>query len=262
MLVPLGAALVSCGLLALAVVNGWLGPDVDRGAEFCEVSCGLLAQPVNTWSNLGFVAAGLAVGWHARGPERLGHTMAARPFLAVAYAVVVVLLGPASAAMHATESHLGGVLDLTSMYLVASWAAAYALLRLRGWSLRRFPGVFVALVVACELVGALDMAVPVLMHPGNVAFLTLLVTALVAEIRLRRRTHLRTQLGWGVGAVGSLVVAFVIWNLGQHGWCDPGSVWQAHGAWHLLCAVSAYCLFRLYASEEAAAESTNQTVSS
>ncbi len=57
---PGSTAAVSLGLFALAVACGWLGPDVDRGAEFCEVSDGPLDQPVNTLSNLGFVVAGLA----------------------------------------------------------------------------------------------------------------------------------------------------------------------------------------------------------
>ncbi len=44
-------------------------------------------------------------------------------------------------------------------------------------------------------------------------------------------------------------LAFVIWNLAQGPWCDPTSWLQGHAAWHLLCAVAAYLLFRLYASE-------------
>ena len=46
-----------------------------------------------------------------------------------------------------------------------------------------------------------------------------------------------------------MLVAFAIWNLSQHGWCDPHSLVQGHAAWHLLDALAAYLLFRLYASE-------------
>jgi hypothetical protein len=46
-----------------------------------------------------------------------------------------------------------------------------------------------------------------------------------------------------------MLVASVIWNASQHGLCDPHSLLQGHAAWHLLCAVSAYFLFRFYASE-------------
>lgn len=265
-LVPFAAACVvavtSVAALALAVRYGWLGPDEDRGATFCERSTSILAQPANTLSNAGFVLAGLVIGWQARHRDRLGHTLSHSRALVTVLACVVVLLGPASAAMHATESALGGILDMTSMYLIASFAAAYAWSRVGGWSTGRFVAVFAALVVACELVGLVPWSVPVLLHPGNAAFLTLLLSALAGELRLRSRSPLVTDRGWGYAAVGVLLVAFAIWNAGQHGWCDPGSLWQAHAAWHLLCAVAAYLLFRLYASERVAAESTNQTVSS
>src|SRR6478735_9676220 len=118
---PLGyavaTAVLSVGLLVLAGGAGWLGADVGRGANFCEAARGgWVKQPANSYSNLGFVVAGLAVAWHA-GRTTLGG-------LATPYACLVVFLGPASAAMHATQSSLGGRFDLLSMYLVASFAAA------------------------------------------------------------------------------------------------------------------------------------------
>ena len=152
--------------------------------------------------------------------------------------------------MHATQSALGGVLDLTSMYLVASFAAAYATTR---W-LRRdavfFWQVFSLLVAACELVGLWDQPVPVVHVTGNLAFGLLLVYAVVIETVLWRRGPARADLRYGAAALASMVAAFTIWNLSQHGWCDPGSLLQGHAAWHLLGALAAYLLFRLYASEE------------
>lgn len=251
---PFVAALLtavgSCLLLVLAVRGGWLGPDVGRGGDFCEAAHrGWVRQPANTWSNLGFVAAGLLVGWRARRPERLGDTLPHYPGLSTGYACLVVLLGPGSAAMHATQSVVGGLLDLSSMYLVAAFAAAYALTR---WWRRTEPFfwlLFATLVVGCELVGAIDAEVPVVMVPGNLAFALLLLTAVGVEVALWRRGPARTELRYGVAALGSILVAFAIWNLSRHGWCDPTSWVQGHAAWHLLDAVAAYLLFRLYASE-------------
>ena len=109
-------AAASLGLLAAAVAGGWLGADVDRGAGFCEAAAGTVRQPVNTLSNLGFVVAGLAIALRAGRPGGLGRsTLAERPGLATAYACLVVLLGPASMAMHATETETGGDLDMLSM---------------------------------------------------------------------------------------------------------------------------------------------------
>ena len=240
-------AVVSTGLLVLAVAAGWLGPDVGRGANFCEAAReGCVKQPANTFSNAGFVVAGLVVAWHAGRTGRNGLGGLATP-----YACVVVLLGPASAAMHATQSAAGGELDLLSMYLVASFAAAYALMR---WYRRDrvfFWQLFLLFVAACELIGLLGDDVPIVDQAGNVAFAALLLVAVVTETRLWRRGPERTDLWWGAGALGTILVAFAIWNVTRTHWCDPHSLLQGHAAWHLLDAASAYLLYRLWVSEPA-----------
>jgi hypothetical protein len=244
-------AALSLSALVLAVRFGWLGADVDRGAEFCEAAAGRVRQPVNTLSNLGFVVAGLAI---AREAWRL-------PVVGTAYACLVVLLGPASMAMHATESSLGGRLDVLSMYLVASFAVAYAAMRV----FRRGPGfmavVFAAALAGCELVEVAGGGLPVVMHAGNLAFGALLLTALVLERRLLRRGDSTLDRRWILAAAGTLLLAFAVWNTAKDGsaLCWPGSVYQGHGVWHLLGAVSAYCLFRFYASEQSTARHERST---
>jgi len=99
-------------------------------------------------------------------------------------------------------------------------------------------------------------------YAGNLAFAGLLLITVVVEIRLWRRGgrrgdrqgvaevgRPRTELRWGAGALGSILVAFAIWNATKSAWCDPDSWLQGHAVWHLLCAVSAYLMFRLWASE-------------
>jgi len=242
-------ALSSTGLLVLAVALEWLGPDVGRGARFCEVADGTVLQPANAASNIGFVVAGLVVAWHAGAPATLGDVLPRYRGLATAYACVVVLLGPGSAAMHATQAELGGDLDQLSMYLVAAFAAAYAVTRWLRQGMRTFVQLFLLMVAACQLVGLYEREVPVVAYAGNVAFGVLLVTALVIEGLLHRRGPTRTDLRYCVIAAGVLLLALVIWLAGQRGVCDPRSPLQAHAAWHLLCAVSAYLLFRFWASE-------------
>jgi hypothetical protein len=56
-------------------------------------------------------------------------------------------------------------------------------------------------------------------------------------------------VAYGVVALAAMLVAFTIWLLSNAGWCDPASFLQGHAAWHLLCAVAAYFLFRFYESE-------------
>jgi len=136
------------------------------------------------------------------------------------------------------------------MYLIASFAATYALMRLVRQSATFFFQVFLLLVAGCELVGTIRRHVPVVHDPGNLVFGILLVTAMAIEVLLWRRAEgTRTVLRWGGGAVLAMLVAFLIWNLAQGPWCAPRSWLQGHAAWHLLDALAAYLLFRLYASE-------------
>jgi hypothetical protein len=243
-------AVFSTGLLALAIGAGWLGSDVGRGDNFCEAArAGWVKQPANTLSNAGFLVAGLLIAWRAGRPDQLGDVLPRHRGLAAAYACVVVVLGPASAAMHATQSAAGGELDLLSMYLVSSFAAAYALMRWAGQGRMFFAQVFSLSVAACELVGLYDGQVPVVDYAGNLAFAALLLTATVVEVLLWGRGGTRTDLRWGVAALGAILLAFAIWNVTKSAWCDPHSLLQGHAAWHLLCAAAAYLLFRLWASE-------------
>ena len=232
----------------LAVGFGWLGPDIGRGDNFCEAArLGAVKQPANSWSNLGFLIAGLVIAWHAGRPGASRMPIG----LQTAYACVVVVLGPASAAMHATQSSLGGHLDLLSMYLIAGFAASYAWVRWVRRGPMAFAAAYVSSVLACEIAGLWTRPVPVVQYAGNVAFGLLLITAVVLETRLWRRDETRRTIGFGVAALGSMLVAFGIWIMSQHDWCDPHSWLQGHGVWHVLGAAAAYLLYRLYASERA-----------
>ena len=169
--------------------------------------------------------------------------------VATLFACVVVLLGPGSAAMHATQSEWGGHLDMLSMYLVAGFAAAWAWTRWTRLGTAGFVTAYVACVAACELIGLWPDPVPVVNHSGNLAFGVLLLGAVALETALWRRGETSRVFRHGVVAVTAMVVAFGIWLLSNAGWCDPDSLLQGHAAWHLLCAVAAYWLFRLHASE-------------
>lgn len=245
-------AVVSVGLLLAAAIGEWLGPDVGRGGRFCEAARdGWLLQPANTASNLGFVVAGLAIAWYAGNRRALGGSLRQRPGLATTYAVLVVLLGPASAAMHATQSDLGGRLDLLSMYLVSGFALAYAVMRwVRGGPLV-LAVTFGAVLVVSELAENLGGKVPVVDHAGNLAFAVAIVAAVAVEVAVWRRADPPQDVRFGLAALGVLLLAFAIWTQAKNGspLCDPGSLVQGHGVWHLLDAAAAYLLFRHYAAE-------------
>jgi hypothetical protein len=190
------------------------------------------------------------IAWHAGGLRR-GLVIDRR--LATAMACIVVLLGPGSAAMHATQSAVGGHLDMLSMYLIAAFAAAYATMRWR----RAGPGVlavtFTGGVVFCELAGVWGGTLPVVTYAGNAAFGLLLIVAIVIEVRIMRRGETTARRGYAYASLASMLIAFGIWNASKAWLCDPHSLIQGHAIWHVLGAVAAYLLYRYYASETATA---------
>ena len=259
--VPALVAVLSIAALVAVGQGGWPGELGLSGAGFCErFRPGVIKQPANTWSTAGFVCVGLWIALRsmrdredarARG-GRGWNRMSATNGYPVLLGSVAVLLGPGSAAMHASTTRWGGVLDRTSMFLWIAFGVAYAVTRLADLPGRLFVALYLAIALPFTWMIAVD-AVPV---SSDAMFGTLIatLTGLEAAIALRRPS-LSGRRGWLVAAAAAFLVAFAIWLPSRTGgpWCDPDSLLQGHAAWHLLCAVSVACIYAFYRSERDAA---------
>jgi len=249
-----GFAVLSLGLFFVSVVNGWFGPSVGTGSSFCEASHpGLIKQPANTWSNLGFVIAGLTIGWQlTKGKFSANkNTITQNFFYGTFLACIVVFLGPGSMAMHATEAQLGGWFDMLSMYLICSFSFSYAVEKFFRLSVPGFIALFVLALITCLYVQELPYTVPVVGFLGNFIFAIFITLTIVFEMLNTYVKKLAHSKKFGFLSLGSLLLAFGIWNLWKNDsyLCDPQSLIQGHAIWHLLDALAAYYLFRFYASE-------------
>jgi len=175
-------------------------------------------------------------------------------FTAVFFSSLVIFLGPGSMAMHATETQIGGELDMLSMYLVASFAASYSLQRFYQWKNSTFTISFVLMVIICEVVGLYHEPLPIIDYAGNAIFAFFLTVTCVFEMLNAHYRNISLEKKYGYYSLGFLLLAFFIWNIWKDTspLCDPGSLIQGHAMWHLLDAVAAYFLFRFYASEHSA----------
>lgn len=242
----------------IAFMREWFGPTSEANRYFCEYARnGLLREPANTVSNLAFVASGLVIAWQAeRGScRKRGNPFTQRPLLVFLLSAFSIFLGFGSAALHGSETDLGGELDLLAMYFVAGFMLAYAMRRCFDWSWSAFVTVFMLAVLFCKAAGLYtQLSVPVVSYAGSAAFaLLILLTAAFETINTLAR-NARRENKWGLYAALSFLAAFAIWNMGRndHPSCDPASWLQPHALWHLLFALAIYCMFRLYASEEGA----------
>lgn len=244
---------ISSGLFFWALLNAWFGPPTGVALEFCEAyRPGIIKQPANTWSNLGFIIAGLWIAWElSKGVYRTNNSLTRSTFYATFYSCLVVLLGPGSMAMHATGTEVGGFFDMLSMYLIAGFVTAYAMQRFFKWQPVHFTVVFCLVLVTCLWADRQHDIHFLFGFFGVTAFafyigITILVESL--NIYIRKLEH---QSHWAYYSFGALIAAFVIW-IPSHDdgfLCDPQSLLQGHAVWHLLNAVSLYCLFRYYVSE-------------
>lgn len=245
-------ALASLALVALAW-NGWPGTALAAATDFCEaMRDGIVKQPANTWSNLGFLAVGLAAGARARRdlargePRDRDNPITRSALHAALFATAVVLLCPGSMAMHASTTGWGEKADVLSMYVFMCFPAAYGLARLSRLSHAGFALVYgaLAVVAASALLAERD--------PGNLLFRALVIAIAPIELAVWRvRRDLVSERRWLLGAAGCFGVAYAVWIPSRTGGplCAPDSWLQGHALWHLLCAGATACFYVYYRSE-------------
>lgn len=249
---PLGA-IVSLTLLGLMAVDGWPGAFAETGAEYCEAfRDSVIKQPSNTWSNLGFVVAGLWITWGLRRDLLTGtqrpNPVCSRPTLSTLYATLVVLLGPGSMAMHGSGTEWGETTDVLSMLLYIAFPAAYSIIRISNSKASMFTPVYVGLIA----LPGVPLLTGVMNFSGSTLYLLLVPGVAISELwRCLRNPGTRLARKWLLLATGLFVTGFVIWLLSHTGapLCDPASLIQGHAVWHLLSAAATVALFRYYQSE-------------
>lgn len=241
-------------LFYVALASGWFGIPDGSGGNFCEATgSGLILQPVNSFSNIGFILSGISCAW------MLSHSAINKsgfffkhPFIPLFYCLVTVLLGPCSMAMHATETHAGGLLDMNSMYLFGSFMLAFGLARYYNLRSVVFISIYILSLVLCNIAGTYRSVFGLDFYPGSAAFGLVCCTGMLYEYLNFKKYRPVVQFKYAVFCSLSFLTAFFVWHFGWDGhcFCNPDSLFQWHGVWHLLCGLSTYFLFRYYISEE------------
>ena len=133
---------------------------------------------------------------------------------------------------------LGMNLDLFGLS-IALWVITESLYRFWSPTFRWLSGVVGFIVAAIFGITPLEMAA----SPEKYWWVVLFwLPALVAkEAPVRRRNY----WPWFLLGVLFYLSASAIWQTGKpdHPWCDPDSLIQAHGIWHLMTAVATVCFF-------------------
>jgi hypothetical protein len=264
-LIGLAVTGVTLGALFLLGALKWIpssdpDPCVKKDACYCErLHDGMIKQPSNTWSNLGFVLVGLimlaslpaVVEGSGRDP------MEERTFYAILYGCVVIFLGPGSMFFHASMKKWGGWIDTLSMILYTAFLLVYDFTGIVNGGKTLFLIVFGVLVVG---LGVLTWFVPDSPLPhfsmGALAFGSMAVLwALLQFFAILGIGGIDRDNGPAVllFIAGAIVfgIAFLIQQRSDthKPWCQPESIVQGHAIWHLLTAATTVILFFYLATE-------------
>lgn len=217
--------------------SGFTPPNVD----WCErEACAWIVNPADTWSNLAYLLAALAMWRIARraGRADLAH-----------FAPASAAVGAFSFAYHASYTWLLQFFDFVGMFLFCFLVIARNAVRL-GW-------IASARERVLWLGGALaaSACVPPLFYAGipiQSTVFALILLSVGQELALWRRTAPAQRGGyasyWAALAALAAAAAFSLADV-TRAWCDPDDPWrQGHAFWHVLSAAALALLTRFYAA--------------
>ncbi|MHC4954361.1 MAG: ceramidase domain-containing protein [Planctomycetota bacterium] len=250
--------LVFLGLVAIPFfvmgARDWGGPGAaDEENNYCErVRTGrMIKQPVNTWSNIGFICMGLGMLFYIDAyPDGSSspNPMTYRNLFTVLYGLVVIWLGPGSMFLHASQKVWGGWLDNLSMNMFVTFVLCYETTRIFDLGVVPFVILWMLLNVGLGLLTWFwkwD-------YTGILTFAVVIALVIAAEIYIGIEETPRQGL-WMIGVGVAMGLATVIWIFSKTGMplCKPDSIWQGHAAWHLLTALATLFILLYLRSEGA-----------
>lgn len=192
---------------------------------YCERQlCGIIQQPANTWSNIGyFIVSVLILRTRLPKSER------------IFFAAAVFILFLFSGFFHLTGSHTGKVLDVGAMFILSMGICSYSLQRWLKFSQRIFYSVFFTGLLV-------SIAFLIIMGFGNVLFVTELAIAVYAEVQLFQQGRPSYDKRLFISSLFSFFTAsiFLVLDLTRT-WCEPENHFvNGHAMWHIFAAISIY----------------------
>lgn len=193
--------------------------------NWCEPTiCSIINEPANTWSNLGYIFAGLILMRAIKDP------------LLKTFGPILIFMGIMSGVYHSTNNYFTQLGDFIGMFTMMSFLLTFNLQRVFSQSFKNFYATYWFFVFLNTLIfisfDILDMAVQKIMLINTIPIILLDLIAGVKEQKLKSYKFL-------VLASLSLIVAqaFSIIDI-KRIYCEPENVFlHGHVIWHLLSAL-------------------------
>jgi hypothetical protein len=228
--------------------NDWPADYCRRKNCYCEPLYldRLIAQPIATYSNLGFVSVGVFILWRTvrRAPIADNAFTNYKPY-PIIYGLALTITGVFSFFYHASLTKLGDYLDLLGIYVFVSFLLVYNIQRLRPLKLTTFSGLYLIITVTLAL--ALYFAYSL----QHVYLAILIIATLSVEAFIQRAQRPPIDIRWLLAALTIFGLGAVVWQLGNTGPlpCWPSVPFTWHALWHLAAATAAGLIYIYYRSE-------------
>ena len=216
----------------------------DCWCEAARVGSFIL-EPVNTWTNLGFILTGIYFLLKASRFQHGNNTLGRDKHYPMLYGGALAFVGLGSFFFHMSQTFVGQWFDVFGMYLVSVYYICYNLLRIGKLQKKSF---LISYFVICIILGLVIAYIPA---TRRILFGTSIGIALIQSIwiQMKVKSVINSKYLWL--AVGSYLVAQTVWVLDKKRIvCDPYAWMNGHGVWHILTCVAAVSVYLYFNSEK------------
>lgn len=219
----------------------WYKITEDVGApniKWCEETlCQWVSEPANTWSNLGYLIAGLLIAYLS---FKNRHNTNMKQF-----GPIIFFMGAMSFFYHQSNFYGSQILDFVGMFFFVGWAIGMNLIRLGKLEPKGLK--WFNLTLGSTLTGLMHV-----MYMYQIKFQAIVLIAALAIIvtEILARKIKTVNYNWFITSLVTITAAFGFSiSDGKRIWCDPtqhGWFSQGHALWHWIAAVSMVTIYLHY----------------
>ena len=211
--------------------------------KWCEERlCAFVNEPANAWSNMLFIVVGLFLIY--LGLKAKHSSLKQFNYL---FGLIVIFMGFASFAWHATNNYATQVLDFVGMYFYIYFLMCLSLYQFKLISVRT--GFFIFSLCVFISTGLILISQKL---PFPYQIIIVLAASIVAALQVRgwmtNRNYPKRDLLW---CLGFFVVAagFSYADISRL-FCDPSNHFiQGHAIWHVCCAVGTWFSYLVFSKQ-------------
>jgi hypothetical protein len=204
-----------------------------------------ILEPVNTWTNLLFIIAGIIFILKSEKLTNLSNKLNSDVLFPRIYGSALVFVGVGSFFYHASQTFAGQWFDVIGMYFVSMFYISYNFYRIDWFTKKSFLTFYLS---SCLILGLIIFYLPETRRwLFGVSILFTLLQSLWIQLKFKSTIN-NKYLYW---SGFSYLVAQTTWLLDKNRiWCNPTGWMNGHGIWHFLTGIAAFLIYFYFHSEK------------